>query len=50
LSSPCNTRDITELTAKTTTDATAIIQDTLRLSLAELRDSITRMGNDSSKT
>jgi phasin family protein len=45
-----STRDITELTAKTTTDATTIIRNRLRSSLTELRDSITRMGDDSSKT
>jgi phasin family protein len=45
-----STRDITELTAKTMTEATTIIQDRLRSSLTELQDSITPMGNDSSKT
>lgn len=39
-----NTRDIAELTKKTTTDATAILRDRLRDSLAELRDSISRTG------
>jgi phasin family protein len=45
-----NTRDIAELTTKTTTDATAIIRDRLRSNLTELRDSVSRMGSDSSKT
>jgi phasin family protein len=45
-----NTRDIAELTKKTTTDATAIIRDRLRSNLTELRDSVSRMGSDSSKT
>jgi phasin family protein len=39
-----NTRDIAELTTKTTTDATAILRDRLRDSLAELRESISRTG------
>ena len=39
-----NTRDVAELTKKTTTDATAIIQDRLRASLTELRDSVSRAG------
>ena len=37
-----NTRDIAELAKKTTTDATAIIQERLRASLTELRNSISR--------
>lgn len=37
-----NTRDVAELTKKTTTDATTIIRDRLQSSLAELRDSVTR--------
>jgi phasin family protein len=41
-----NTRDIAELTKKTTTDATAIIQDRLRASLTELRDSVSRAGSE----
>ena len=46
-----NTRDMAELTKKTTTDATAIIRDRLHDSLIELRDSISRAGGDaSSKT
>ena len=43
-----NTRDIAELTKKTTTDATAIIRDRLRDSLIELRDSVSRPGGDAS--
>jgi phasin family protein len=39
-----NTKDIAELTKKTSTDATAILRDRLRDSLAELRESITRAG------
>ena len=39
-----NTKDIAELTKKTSTDATAILRDRLRDSLAELRDSISRAG------
>ena len=39
-----NTQDIAELTKKTSTDATAILRDRLRDSLAELRDSISRAG------
>ena len=41
-----NTRDIAELTKKTATDATAIIQDRLRASLTELRDSVSRPGSE----
>jgi phasin family protein len=37
-----NTRDIAELAKKTTTDATAIIQERLRASLMELRNSVSR--------
>ena len=39
-----NTKDIAELTKKTSTDATSILRDRLRDSLAELRDSISRAG------
>lgn len=39
-----NTKDIAELTRKTSTDATSILRDRLRDSLAELRDSISRVG------
>ena len=39
-----NTKDIAELTKKTSTDATAILSDRLRDSLAELRESISRAG------
>jgi phasin family protein len=39
-----NTQDIAELTKKTSTDATSILRDRLRDSLAELRDSISRAG------
>jgi phasin family protein len=39
-----NTKDIAELTKKTSTDATAILRDRLRDSLAELRDTISRAG------
>lgn len=42
-----NTRDIAELTKKTTTDATTIVQDRLRSSLAELRESVSRPGSGS---
>jgi phasin family protein len=42
-----NTRDIAELTKKTTTDATTIVQDRLRSSLTELRDSVSRTGGGS---
>jgi phasin family protein len=42
-----NTRDIAELTKKTTTDATTIVQDRLRSGLAELRDSVSRTGGGS---
>jgi phasin family protein len=42
-----NTRDIAELTKKTTTTATTIVQDRLRSSLTELRDSVTRTGGGS---
>jgi hypothetical protein len=44
-----NTRDIAGLTAKTTTDATAIIKERLRASLTELRDSVSRSGSDAEK-
>ena len=44
-----NTRDIAELTKKTTTDATAIVRDRLRASLTELRDSVGRAGSDGKK-
>ena len=44
-----NTRDIAELTKKTTTDATAIIRDRLRASLTELRDSVGRAGSEEKK-
>jgi phasin family protein len=40
-----NTRDLADLTKKTTSDATNIIRERLQSSLAELRDSVTRMGN-----
>ena len=39
-----NTRDVAELTKKTTTDATAIVRDRLRESLTELRDSVVAPG------
>ena len=39
-----NTQDIAELTKKTSTDATSILRDRLRDSLAELRESISRAG------
>jgi phasin family protein len=42
-----NTRDIAELTKKTTTEATTIIQDRLRASLTELRDTVSRTGTGS---
>jgi hypothetical protein len=41
-----NTRDVAELTKKTTTEATTIIQDRLRASLTELRDSVSRSGSE----
>jgi phasin family protein len=44
-----NTRDITALTTKTTTEASAIIRDRLRASLAELRGSIGRAASESDK-
>ena len=44
-----NTRDVAELTKKTTTDATAIIRDRLRASLTELRDSVGRAGSEETK-
>ena len=44
-----NTRDITELAAKTAADPAAIIQERLRSSLAELRESVTRAGSGASK-
>ena len=37
-----NTRDLADLTKKTTSDATSIVQERLRSSLGELRDSVTR--------
>jgi phasin family protein len=40
-----NTRDLADLTKKTTSDATNIIRERLQSSLTELRDSVTRMGN-----
>jgi len=45
-----NTRDIAGLAAKAAADPAAIIQQRLRPALTELRDSVTRMGSDSSKT
>jgi phasin family protein len=39
-----NTKDVAELTKKTSTDATSILRDRLRDSLAELRESISRTG------
>jgi phasin family protein len=42
-----NTRDIAELTKKTTTDATTIVRDRLQSSLTELRDSVTRKSSSS---
>ena len=39
-----NTKDIAEPTKKTSTDATSILRDRLRESLAELRESISRAG------
>ena len=39
-----NTRDVAELTKKTTKEATGILRDRLHESLAELRDSISRGG------
>jgi phasin family protein len=44
-----NTRDVAELTKKTTTDATAIVRDRLRESLTELRDSVGRAGSEEKK-
>ena len=44
-----NTRDIAQLTAKTTTEATEILRERLRASLAELRDSVSRPGGDTEK-
>ena len=44
-----NTRDIAELAAKTAADPAAIIQERLRSSLAELRESVTRAGSGASK-
>jgi phasin family protein len=41
-----NTRDIAELATKTTTEATSIIQDRLRASLTELRDSVSRPASE----
>src|SRR5580658_5707 len=41
-----NTRDVAELAKKTTTDATTFIQDRLRASLTELRESVSRAGSD----
>lgn len=37
-----NTRDLADLAKKTTSDATTIVQERLRSSLGELRDSVTR--------
>jgi phasin family protein len=45
-----NTRDIAELTRKSTTDATGIVRDRLRASLTELRDSVSRAGGEETKT
>ena len=45
-----NTRDIAELAAKTAADPAAIIQERLRSSLAELRESVTRAGSGAAKT
>ena len=45
-----NTRDVAELTKKTTTDATAIVRDRLRESLTELRDSVGRVGSAEKKS
>jgi phasin family protein len=42
-----NTRDIAELTKKTTTDATTIVRDRLQSSLTELRDSVARKSSSS---
>jgi phasin family protein len=39
-----NTRDVADLTKKTTKEATGILRDRLHESLAELRDSISRDG------
>jgi len=44
-----NTRDIAQLTAKTTTEATEILRERLRAGLAELRDSVSRPGGDTEK-
>jgi phasin family protein len=41
-----NTRDVAELAKKTTTEATTIIQERLRASLTELRDSVSRSGSE----
>jgi phasin family protein len=41
-----NTREVAELAKKTTTEATGIIQDRLRASLTELRDSVSRPGSE----
>ena len=41
-----NTRDVADLTKKTTSDATAIVRERLRESLTELRESVSRMGGD----
>jgi phasin family protein len=38
-----NTRDLADLTKKTTSDATTIIRERLQSSLTELRDSVARM-------
>jgi phasin family protein len=44
-----NTRDIAQLTAKTTGEATEIIKERLRASLTELRDSVSRSGSEAKK-
>jgi phasin family protein len=44
-----NTRDVADLTKKTTTEATTIIRDRLRESLAELRESVSRSGSEEKK-
>jgi phasin family protein len=45
-----NTRDVAELAKKTTTEAATIIQDRLRASLTELRDSVSRSGSEETKS
>ena len=44
-----NTRDVAELAKKTTSDATAIVKERLRESLTELRESVSRGGDDGAK-